>query len=197
MPRIPPIGPPYDSETAAALRKWMPPGSDLEPLRIFRTLFVHRDLANRMRVVGAGLLAHGMVEPRDREVVIHRVCARAGAEDEWGAHAVGYGEPAGLTEEQLTATVHSDADDPVWSAQDRLLVRLADEIYDTATISDDLWRDVSAIWNHAQLIELVVIAGWYRAIAGVVNATGVELEAWARRFPKPTTDIKTPQSQPA
>ena len=31
--------------------------------------------------------------------------------------------------------------------------------------------------------ELLITAGWYRLIAGVINAVGIELEPWAGRFP--------------
>src|SRR5437660_183560 len=79
-PRIPPLEPPYDPDTEAMLRRWMPPGAEVEPLALFRTLAVHEDLAARMRPLGAGILGHGRLDPRDREIVIARACARAGAE---------------------------------------------------------------------------------------------------------------------
>src|SRR5205823_11687948 len=41
MPRIAPLEPPYPPDIEAALAKWMPPGSPMEPLRLFRTLVVH------------------------------------------------------------------------------------------------------------------------------------------------------------
>ena len=182
-PRIAPVEPPYDDETADVLRKWMPPGADVEPLKLFRTLAVHSDLASRMRPLGAGILGHGRVDPREREIVIHRTCARAGAEYEWGVHAVAFGRPLGLTDAQLTATMHGGPDDPAWSARDGLLVRLCDELHATATISDELWELLAAEWTPDQLLELVVIAGWYRLIAYVINACGVEPEAWAEPLP--------------
>jgi alkylhydroperoxidase family enzyme len=182
-PRIAPVEPPYDDETADVLRKWMPPGADVEPLKLFRTLAVHSDLASRMRPLGAGILGHGRVDPREREIVIHRTCARAGAEYEWGVHAVAFGRPLGLTDAQLTATVHGGPDDRAWSERDAMLVRLCDELHATATISDELWELLAAEWAPDQLLELVVIAGWYRLIAYVINACGVEPEAWAEPLP--------------
>jgi 4-carboxymuconolactone decarboxylase len=82
VPRIAPLEPPYDPDTETMLRKWMPPGSPLDPLALFRTLQVHDELASRMRPLGAGILGHGRVAPRERELIIHRTCARAGAEYE-------------------------------------------------------------------------------------------------------------------
>jgi alkylhydroperoxidase family enzyme len=183
MPRIPPIEPPYEPETEAQLRKWMPPGAEVEPLKLFRTLMVHPELAARMRPLGAALLGHPTVEPREREIVIHRATARAGAEYEWGVHAVAFGRPLGLTDEQVTASAGGDPEDPAWSDRDRLLVRLVDELHDTATVSDELWAALAREWDAPQLLELVVCAGWYRLISQVINVAGVELEPWAERFP--------------
>lgn len=182
-PRIPPIEPPYDLATEESLRKWMPPGAEVDPLKLFRTLMVHPELAARMRPLGAALLGHPTVEPREREIVIHRATARAGAEYEWGVHAVAFGRPLGLTDEQVRATATGGADDPAWSDRDRLLVRLVDELHDTATVSDELWAGLAAEWDPPQLLELVVCAGWYRLISGVINAARIELEPWAERFP--------------
>src|SRR5688500_3566343 len=89
-PRIPPIEPPYEPAVEEQLRKWMPPGAEVEPLRLFRTLMVHPELSSRMRPLGAALLGHPTVEPREREIVIHRSTALAGAEYEWGVHAVAF-----------------------------------------------------------------------------------------------------------
>jgi alkylhydroperoxidase family enzyme len=181
--RIAPLEPPYEPATAAMLQKWMPPGSAVEPLALFRTLAVHDELMSRMRPLGAGILGHGRIEPRDREIVIHRTCARAGAEYEWGVHAVAFGKPLGLTDEQIAATVMGDADDPAWSEGDRLLVALVDELHDTCAVGAALWAALAERFSDDQLLELLIISGWYRLLSGVINAVGIEREAWAARFP--------------
>ncbi|MDQ3933744.1 MAG: carboxymuconolactone decarboxylase family protein [Actinomycetota bacterium] len=185
-PRIAPIEPPYEPEIEATLMKWMPPGAEIEPLKLFRTLMVHPELSARMRPLGAALLGHPTIDPREREIVIHRATARAGAEYEWGVHAVAFGRPLGLTDEQIGATATGGADDPAWTSErDRLLVRLVDELHDTATVSDELWGELAREWEPPQLLELVVCAGWYRLISQVINAARVELEPWAERLPAP------------
>jgi len=183
-PRISPLEPPYAPDVEASLRKWMPPAAEaVEPLALFRTYHVHPDLAGRMRPLGSGILGHGLIDPREREIVIHRTLARAGAEYEWGVHAVAFGRPLGLTDAQISATAARDADDPAWSDRDWLLIALADELHDTATVSDGLWEQLAPQWSEPELLELLVIAGWYRLHAYVVNAARVEREPWAERFP--------------
>jgi hypothetical protein len=70
-PRIAPLEPPYDPETGEMLERWMPPGAAVEPLALFRTLAVHPSLMSRMRPLGSGILNHGEVPPREREIVLH------------------------------------------------------------------------------------------------------------------------------
>lgn len=182
-PRIEPLAPPYQPGIEEMLRRWMPPGSALEPLALFRTLAVHTELFGRMRPLGAGLLGHGLLEPREREIVILTTSARAGAEYEWGVHAEAFGKAVGLSEAQIAATAAGDASDPAWSERDALLVRLADELHDGATVSDELWAQLAAGWTAPQLIELLVLVGWYRLLACVINGARIQLEPWAARFP--------------
>jgi alkylhydroperoxidase family enzyme len=183
MPRIAPLEPPYSADTATLLAKWMPPGGDVEPLALFRTLAVHDELASRMRPLGAGILGHPRLAPRERELLILRTCARAGAEYEWGVHAVAFAGPLGVSDAQLAATVHGGAADPAFSEHDAQLIAAADALYDTDAISDQLWGALAARLRDDQLLELVITAGWYRVISYVINAAGVQLEPWAARFP--------------
>ena len=70
--RIAPLQAPYAPDVEAMLAKWMPPASEAEPLRLFRTLAVHERLMSRMRPLGAGILgASATVAPQlDRKSVV-------------------------------------------------------------------------------------------------------------------------------
>jgi 4-carboxymuconolactone decarboxylase len=177
-PRIQPLEPPYEPDVEAYLTKLMPADSGLEPLQIFRTLAVNFDLATRMRPLSAGLLAHGAIAPRERELVILRTTALSGAEYEWGVHATLFKE---LSEEEIRGTVPGQTHG--WSKSDALLVRLCDELNASATVSDDLWDELRGHWSDPQLIELLVLAGWYRTISYVINAAQIEPEPWAAAPP--------------
>jgi len=177
-PRIAPVGPPYSE----SLLKWMPPGAPAEPLKLFRTLAVNQELADRMRPLGAGLLGHGRLGLRERELVIDRACARAGAEYEWGVHATAFGAAVGLTADELAATA-ARGPEAFPDAADADLIALVDELHDTATVSAALWERLAARYDEPTLLEALILAGWYRLIAGVINAVAIELEPWAARFP--------------
>ena len=89
----------------------------------------------------------------------------------------------GLSDEQLVATVSGDADDPVWSTRQSLLVRLADQLHDNADVSDQLWAGLAAHWTEEQLIELIAVSGFYHLVSFTANAARVELESFGERFP--------------
>jgi alkylhydroperoxidase family enzyme len=167
------------------LAKWMPPESPLEPLRLFRTLAVHEELTSRMRPLGAGILgARAKVPPGLREVMIHRTCALTGAQYEWGVHAVAFGKPLGLSDTQLRSTVYGTWSDDCWDADQASVFRLAQELHETSTISDDLWQILAARLQEPQILELIVTAGWYHVIGYVCNGLRVQPEEWAARFPQ-------------
>jgi alkylhydroperoxidase family enzyme len=90
-----------------------------------------------------------------------------------------------MSDEQLRATVEDGPDAPFWSDRQRLLVQLADELHDTASVSESLWTKLSGHWDSAQLIELVAIAGFYHLVSFTANAAGVRPEQYAERFPAP------------
>jgi 4-carboxymuconolactone decarboxylase len=89
----------------------------------------------------------------------------------------------GLSPEQVEATVGGAADDPAWSPRQALLVRLADELHDSSTVSDGLWAELAAGWDEDQLVELFATAGFYHLVSFLANGLGVEREEYARRFP--------------
>ncbi|HEX5225743.1 MAG TPA: hypothetical protein VFW29_11505 [Solirubrobacteraceae bacterium] len=183
-PRIEPLEPPYDEDTARFLARWMPPGSDVEPLRLFRTLARNEELASRMRPLGAGILGRtATVEPLLREIMIHRTCALTGNEYEWGVHAAAFGAPLGLDDRRLRSTVHGSAEDPCWDEREACVFALAGELHESATISDGLWRRLRAHFDDRQVIELLATAGWYHVIAYVCNGLAVAREDWAPGFP--------------
>jgi 4-carboxymuconolactone decarboxylase len=183
LSRIPPLAPPYTPELQDLLTRMTPPGAP-GILQLFRVLAHNPQLAQRMTGWGSYLLGRKASLPlRDREVVIDRVCARCGAEYEWGVHVAAFGEAAGFTGEQNTAIARPDADDASLTPRDRLLVQMVDELEEGANIGDALWAELAAIWSPAQLVELLMLAGWYRAISYVCNAARVPLEDWGRRWP--------------
>jgi alkylhydroperoxidase family enzyme len=79
--------------------------------------------------------------------------------------------------------VCADASDPLWPAPERAVIRLADELFGTAAVSDAAYAELEPHFTPPQILELVITAGWYHTISFVINAAGVQPEPWAARFP--------------
>lgn len=180
-PRIAPIDPPYPPDIQAAFDTLM---RGTPPLLLFRT--VARNPRVLQRMMAGGLLDRGSISLRSRELMILRTCARCGAEYEWGVHIAIFGGRARWTPSQIYSTVHGGSEDACWSVEDRLVIRLADELHATSGTNDSLWKDLSEQFAADQLVELIMLAGLYHAVSFMVNAIGVEHEAFAPRFPSGT-----------
>ena len=181
-PRIPPLAPPYPAAIEELLTK-MTPAAAPEPLALFRVLAHHPALAEAMRGLGGLLLGRRATLPlRDREVVINRACARCGAEYEWGVHVSAFGGAAGLDAAQQAAIADPASDLAALDPHARTLVRLVDTLHDRGQVDDELWAQLESGWDAAQRIELLVLAGWYHAIAYVCTGARVPLEPWAARW---------------
>jgi alkylhydroperoxidase family enzyme len=184
MPRIEPLTPPYPADVDRALRRWMPPGVPHEPLALFRVLHRNPELASRMFALGAGLLGHGLLPAMDREIVIARVTARSACAYEWGVHAATLAPQAGLSPEQLRATAQPDAAVRApWSPRHTALLHAVDELNDTTQLTQSAWDALCMYYEEAQLLELLVLIGWYRTISHLANGLLLEEEPWGTPFP--------------
>ena len=179
VPRIAPAEPPYAPEMQARFEKLMPPG--VAPLTLFRVLA--RDLRLFQRFMGGGLLDKGHLTLRQREIVIHRTTGLCRSEYEWGVHATIFSARVKLTPAQLHSTVHGTPDDECWSDADRPLLRLCDAVHSACTLDDTLWQQLRASFSEEAMLELLLLAGFYRTVSYLTNTLKLPLEPDAARFP--------------
>ena len=177
--RVTPVPPPYQPELQNALHAIMPPG--VPPLALFTTLARVPRIWDRFRA--GSLLDRGPVSRRHREIVINRTCARCGCAYEWGVHVAFFAQRVGLTPEQLRATVHGGGDDATWSDDERLLVRMVDELHDSASLSEEVWDDLSATFSVEQILELIALVGFYHTVSFLANGLRLPLEPYGVPFP--------------
>ena len=164
-PRVDPVTQPYAPDVQAVFDKIMPPG--VPPLTLFTTLARVPRIFDRFRA--GSLLDRGPVPLRDREIVINRTCARCGCSYEWGVHVAFFADRVSLTAQQIRATFVGDANDPVWSDEEQLLIRLADELHDAASISDGLWNALVTAFSTEQIFELIALVGFYHTVSFFAN----------------------------
>lgn len=178
-PRIAPANPPYSPAVQASLDRIMPKG--VPPLTLFTTLARDERLFNRF--FSGGLLDKGHLSIRERELVIHRVTALCGSEYEWGVHATFFASRIELTDEQIHSLVHGNSKDSCWDAKEGLILDMCDALHDTCTLPDELWDPLRTVYSEDAMIELLMLAGYYRTVSYLTNALQLPLEGFGRRFP--------------
>jgi len=154
---------------------------DLPPLNIFRTIGRNERLARGFLALGSHLLGRHGLPAREREIVILRIGWRAQSEYEFGQHTT-IGRAAGLTDAEIAAL--AEAGTGGWSDDDAALISLADELCATDVVGDATWRRLAARWSEEELLELLVLAGYYRLVSGLLNSAGVALEPGTPGWPQ-------------
>jgi len=177
--RIEPARPPYSPEIQAAFDRIMPPGT--APLVLFTTLARDARLFERFR--NGALFDKGHLTLRQREIVIDRVAALTRSEYEWGVHVAFFAERVGLDQAMLDSLANGTADDPCWSAEERCLIRACDQLHAGCDIGDALWADLRVHLSEMALIEVLMLAGFYRTVSYLTNALRLPLESYAASFP--------------
>jgi alkylhydroperoxidase family enzyme len=127
------------------------------------------------------LARDGLIGERARELVVMRMAWRTGSEYEFAQHAM-FARAAGFSEDEIRA-VTREADGVPWSDDDRILLRFVDELYELDDVTDETWEALRGHYGSAELVELLVLAGYYRMVAAFLRAMRVQLEDDVQGFP--------------
>ena len=146
--------------------------SEAGAANIFKTLVRHPGLFRRWLPFGGKLLA-GKLPARDREVLILRTAINCRAPYEWAQH-VRIGRAVGLTDAEIELIEEGPA---AWDGPGALLLRAADELHATSTLSDPTWTALAEVYDEQQLIEVPMVVGHYHLVAFTLNALGVQVES--------------------
>lgn len=141
---------------------------------IFTTLVRHPGLYEQFLPFGGQLLRRGRLPARVRELLILRTSCNTGARYEWGRH-VPLARAAGITDADLDR-ITEGPEAPGWTDLERQLLRAADELNRSATLSDTTWEALAGNFRDAELIEIVMLVGQYHMVAFFLNSTGVPLD---------------------
>jgi alkylhydroperoxidase family enzyme len=178
MSRIAPLDPPYPPDIQTQFDAVM---RGAPPLMLFRVMAGFPRAWAKLR--GGSLLDPGPLSLREREIVIDRTCALNGCEYEWGVHVAIFKTAAQLTDDQIHATVHGDAASACWSPAEQALIAAVDALHHRATLSDAEFAGLSAHYEEAKILEIMMLCGAYRTVSYLANALKLPLEETAARFP--------------
>ncbi|MGW4396771.1 carboxymuconolactone decarboxylase family protein [Amycolatopsis nivea] len=184
IPRIPPL---ELDEMDPEQQKLAKLGADT----VIQVLARAPEVLQASGALGTYLLSQGRLHPRIRELAILRVALRCDAPYEWANHA-----PAalggGATEAEIAALSDPDAN---WPPEDDAVLRAVDELCANVFVSDETWADLAATRDHAEIIEVLFLVGYYRMMAGFLNSAGVPVRAGQPALGEPPVPVAV-ASQP-
>ena len=178
-PRIPPVTDP-SPELQELLGKTLV--RDGTPLNIFGTLAKNPSVLKQFNRLGGQLLQRSSFSAREREIVILRVGWRCRSVYEFGQHTV-IGRRSDLSDDDIAALTRADPG-AGWSGLERALIAAADELCADDVVSAPTWDTLAARLSEAQLVELLVLAGFYRLVSGFLNSAGVQLDEGVPGWPE-------------
>jgi AhpD family alkylhydroperoxidase len=134
-------------------------------INLFRMLANAPSMIGPTLRLGEAILTKGELDPKLRELVILRVARRTGSEYEWVQHE-GIARLIGVSEDEI-AGVEGDQ---------RAALRLADAVLDGGTPPAELIAEVHDELGRAQLLELIITAGYYAMLGGMMRAVRLDVD---------------------
>jgi AhpD family alkylhydroperoxidase len=142
-----------------------------EPPAVFLTLGRHRRLFWGWLLFAGALMPGGKLTRRETELVILRVATLSGSDYELEQHRR-LGRRAGLSAAEIDRVGVGPVDDS-WSAGERLLLEVTDELHATADLSEATWARLRAAYDERRCIELVMLVGHYQMLATALTTLRV------------------------
>jgi alkylhydroperoxidase family enzyme len=142
---------------------------------VFAVLHLHPRLFWAWLFFASRLMPYGRLPARVREKLILRTAWNCRSRYEWGQH-VDLALAAGVTDAEIVALTQGPdaAADPL----ERALVASCDELCERDFVGEGTWHTLAAHFDRARVIEIVMLVGHYRMLAGFLNSAGLALEPW-------------------
>jgi alkylhydroperoxidase family enzyme len=175
--RITPLEP---VEWPPDVREWLARYGNRPVAAIYRTYARHLAMDQPRTRVSEHIRQQSTLSVRIRELLIVRIGVLCRSEYEWAAHAPAL-RRAGLSDADMQRVVDGPGagGDPV----DNALLRAVDELHRDNVVSDATWRELAAVFDAKQLLDILITTGGYRMVSMALNTFGVQLEPGAERFP--------------
>lgn len=178
MSRIAALHQPYAEDIQVSFDRIMGPG--VPPLALFTTLASSKRAWSKFT---AGALLDGrLLTLRQRELVIDRCCALTDCEYEWGVHVTTFAQAAGLSREEVSATLDRPLREHLWAPEEAALLASVDALHERATLSNEEFARVRTYFDDEQILEILMLAGFYRTVAYLANGLDLPLERGAATF---------------
>lgn len=143
---------------------------------IYTTLVRHPDAAERMTALGRELRGERL-SLRHRELLILRTGWNCRSNYEFAQHRR-VALAGGMTEADVDRIVEGPSAQG-WDPFEQTLCRAADELHQDSGLGDATWASLAAVYDEEQLIQAVLLVGYYHLVSQTLNALRVPLEPGA------------------
>lgn len=123
-----------------------------------------------------GMIMKGELDPKLRELAILRTAKACGSNYEWLHHVV-VGKGEGVTQEQIDNIENPGAS--CFNETEGLVVRLAGELATNVKGSREAVLALNKKLGTSTLVELIMVSGFYGALARLLESTEVEPDDFA------------------
>jgi alkylhydroperoxidase family enzyme len=155
--------------------------SPANAINVLATL-AHNPVVSRAVLNSAGVILHeGSIAGRLRELAILRMGWNCQAVYEFGQHTL-FGRAAGLSDDEIWL-VTRPLSEGSWTAADRAVLQLVDDLYTDDCVSDATWAEAIRHFTASEVIEFIAAAGCYRMVSGLLNSCGVALDEGVSGWP--------------
>lgn len=125
--------------------------------------------------LGAALLGSRTFDAKLRELVILHVGKISGGRYEWSQH-VPIAKAVGVTDAQLEALEAGDIRADCFCDLEHVVLQFAAEVAEQCRASDETFAAAAARLDAGQIIELIMIVGYYRMVAMLTETTDIEID---------------------
>jgi alkylhydroperoxidase family enzyme len=162
---------PRDERVRAVLARMPEPH-----INLFTMLANAPALAGPVLRLGEAILTKSDLDVVLRELAILHVARVTGTEYEWVQHQE-MARLAGVDEQKIRAVERGEIADGRFERRELLTLQLVGHLLEDGTPPAELVNDVESELGRAQLIELLIITGFYAMLGGIMRAVRLDLDS--------------------
>jgi alkylhydroperoxidase family enzyme len=157
------------------------------PINLGQALVNSSEGYRNHHMLGAWIRSESTIDPRLRELLILQVGFISKSEYEF-SHHVKISQQFGVTEEDIRNLIRFNGAKPnTLSEADRDALTAARELTEEADVSDTTWAKLAARYPNDQLVELMLVVGYYNHVIRLLRALRIDVEPeyqpYLRQFP--------------
>ena len=150
-------------------------------LNVFGVLFNNPDAAEAASRLGEYLRYRSSLDPRVREILILSTAKELNVEYEWAHHELA-ARKVGLSDVTIEAIRSGRAPMGI-PPKEGVFAQAARELVRDSRLADRTYQAVEHLLSPMQLIDLIVLVGYYSMLAKVLKTLDVELDEGIERTP--------------